>query len=338
MEKENKVVKSFIKYPSLRNIGSVDFQKMGDDYLMKEVYATEKLHGTNTGVYVFADGTTELASRTRFVGWNTESSTHSGLDKIVDREYFSKIGVELIKKHSFQEIVFFGEHFGKSIFSNMGYSQVKENRNEFRVFAIVGLLAITEEEKVMKKLSQKETFEVLDEKYLAPLEKVGTVKDVLGFCDVSKDSTYGGLREGFVVMPTEEKVFTSNQSFALEGIKIKANKFSETKPKKENTASEHEKLVKRYGEEVTWLVEDMHRYVTKNRMKNILSKGKLTLTNENLVELGKAMQQDILEEYENVRNFSEKDLMTASKNMVPKSIYLAKKMMNDNVQDFLGNL
>lgn len=335
--------KTFVKYPSLVNLSSVKFSKLDKKEFEREFVATEKLHGTNTGIFVFKDGTMDLGSRTQFVGFNSENSTHRRVSEYIDKDYFKEIGLDLIEKHGFEYIVFYGEFFGSSIFNNMGYKQVKEKTNEFRVFNIIGVLGevINLEETALDlvKLSFNEVQEVLSSEYLVPFERKGKLVELIKSLDLDIESNYGGKREGFVVQPTDEIRFYSNTGFALKGIKIKSEKFTEVKPKKEKPqVATIDKMIRGLSDDMIRLVKDMERYVTESRLENVISHGDLEVTSENIMPITKEFLKDILDEYQNVYNHDEKELGVANKRLTNPAIVLVKNYINTIAQKELDSL
>lgn len=335
--------KIFLKYPSLRNVSSVKFSKLDKNDFEREFVATEKLHGTNTGIYVFKDGSMDLGSRTQFVGFDNVNSTHKKLSESIDKDYFKEIGLQLIEKHGFEYIIFYGEFFGANIFSNMGYKQVKDNINEFKVFNIIGVLGevINLDEPALDaiKLSFDEVQEVLSSEYLVPFERKGKLVELIKSLDLNTDSNYGGKREGYVIQPTEEIRFFNNTGFALKGIKIKSEKFTEVKPKKIKTeVATIDKMIRGLNEDMVRLVKDMERYVTESRLQNVISHGDLEVTSENIMPITKEFLKDILDEYQNVYNHDEKELGVANKRLTNPAIVLVKNYINTIAQKELDSL
>ena len=206
--------KVFMKYPSHRNIEGVKFSKMSTEDLEREYVSTEKLHGTNVGLYIYPDGTLDLASRKQFLGFGNKESLLTEFHEFVDLDYFKEVGLSIFKDNpEFKFIVLFGEYFGKGIF-NMGYKQVKENVKDFLVFNIIANLTVEDGVLYNKKLSYSDMEKYLSDSHLVPFEFKGSLQELVKKSDVKVDSNFGGVREGFVLQPTSAIEFTSDTGYA----------------------------------------------------------------------------------------------------------------------------
>lgn len=332
--------KLFMKYPSHRRIENVKFSKMSTEDLEKEYVATEKLHGTNVGLYVYPDGTLDLASRNQFLGFGNKESLLAEFHNFVDLDYFKKVGLTIFKENpDFKFIVFFGEYFGKGIF-NMQYRQVKENIKEFLVFNIIANLKVEDGVLYNKKLSYSDMEKYLTESHLVPFEFKGTLSELIKKSDVTVDSNFGGPREGFVLQPTSEIEFTSDTKNALQSIKIKGDKFKEVvKSKKSEVKDKTNKTFRGLEGLDLALVKELLNYVTMARLENVISHGVVSeLSNENIMPLTKFMIEDILNEFEYTEEYTKEKTIKLSKRLTPVIIELIKQKIEAEYKKELSQL
>lgn len=332
--------KVFMKYPSHRNVEGVKFSKMSTEDLEREYVATEKLHGTNVGLYVYPDGTLDLASRTQFLGFGNKESLLTEFHKFVDLDYFKEVGLSIFKDNpDFKFVVFFGEYFGKGIF-NMGYRQVKENIKDFLVFNIIANLKVEDGVLYNKKPSYSDMEKYLTESHLVPFEFKGILKDLVKKSDVTMDSNFGGIREGFVLQPTSAIEFTSDTKSALESIKIKGDKFKEVvkskKPKVKDMTSKTFRGLEGLDLE---LVKELLTYVTMARLENVISHGVVPeVSNENIMSLTKFMIEDILDEFDYTEDYTKEKVLTLSKRLTPSVIELVKQKIESEYKKEMSQL
>lgn len=329
-----------MKYPSHRNVEGVKFSKMSVEDLEEEYVATEKLHGTNVGLYVYPDGTLDLASRTQFLGFENKESLLREFHKYVDLAYFKEVGLQIIRENpDFNFVVFFGEYFGKGIF-NMGYKQVEENVKDFRVFNIIANLKVEDGVLYNKKLSYSDMEKYLTESHLVPFEFKGMLSDLVKKSDVTVDSNFGGIREGFVLQPTSEIEFTNETSYALKSIKIKGDKFKEVvkskKPKVKDMSSKTFRGLEGLDLE---LVKELLTYVTMARLENVISHGVVPeVSNENIMPLTNFMILDIIEEFDYTDDYTKENVSKLSKRLTPTVIELIKQKIESEYKKEMSQL
>lgn len=332
--------KVFMKYPSHRNIEGVKFSKMSTEDLEREYVSTEKLHGTNVGLYIYPDGTLDLASRKQFLGFGNKESLLTEFHEFVDLDYFKEVGLSIFKDNpEFKFIVLFGEYFGKGIF-NMGYKQVKENVKDFLVFNIIANLTVEDGVLYNKKLSYSDMEKYLSDSHLVPFEFKGSLQELVKKSDVKVDSNFGGVREGFVLQPTSEIEFTSDTGYALKSIKIKGEKFKEVvkskKPKVKDMTSKTFRGLEGIDLE---LVKELLSYVTMARLENVISHGVVSeVSNENIMGLTKFMIEDILDEFDYTEDFTKEKVLTLSKRLTPSVIELIKQKIEAEYKKELSQL
>lgn len=332
--------KVFMKYPSHRNIEGVKFSKMSTEDLEREYVATEKLHGTNVGLYIYPDGTLDLASRNQFLGFGNEESLLTEFHEFVDLDYFKEVGLSIFKDNpEFKFIVLFGEYFGKGIF-NMGYKQVKENVKDFLVFNIIANLTVEDGVLYNKKLSYSDMEKYLSDSHLVPFEFKGSLQELVKKSDVTVDSNFGGVREGFVLQPTSEIEFTSDTGYALNSIKIKGEKFKEVvKSKKPKVKDMTSKTFRGLDGIDLELVKELLTYVTMARLENVISHGVVPeVSNENIMGLTKFMIEDILDEFDYTEDYTKEKVLTLSKRLTPSVIELIKQKIEAEYKKELSQL
>lgn len=332
--------KVFMKYPSHRNVEGVKFSKMSTEDLEREYVATEKLHGTNVGLYIYPDGTLDLASRNQFLGFGNKESLLTEFHEFVDLDYFKGVGLSIFKDNpEFKFIVLFGEYFGKGIF-NMGYKQVKENVKDFLVFNIIANLTVEDGILYNKKLSYSDMEKYLSDSHLVPFEFKGSLQELVKKSDVTVESNFGGIREGFVLQPTSEIEFTSNTGYALNSIKIKGVKFKEVvKSKKPKVKDMTSKTFRGLDSLDLEIVKELLTYVTMARLENVISHGVVPeVSNENIMVLTKFMIEDILDEFDYTEDYTKEKVLTLSKRLTPSVIELIKQKIEAEYKKELSQL
>lgn len=280
----------FEKYPSLvRSDVVAKGSKLsrilqGDE---QEWYATEKIHGCNFAIYY--DGHTwRYAKRTAFLDWEDElfgwqeyfpisTDGRTELMYCIRSLYDNE---EPNGGESYKHLIVFGEFFGGEIQENIQYEQTLNNTKDFRVFNVFGYKG-------------NDTYDVLGydkmsyhfgKERLVPLIAKGKFWDTLKTLDMERESTFGGISEGYVLQPSEDREWKSGEVFL--GIKHKTHHFTEMAP---------EKLTNLIGRAAT--LENLKRYLTNNRLDNISSKG-YKMTRDNMAELMDVLMEDVFEDYD----------------------------------------
>lgn len=331
---------TFLKYPSHKNSDVISFFKKSDDEMNEEYVATEKLHGTNLGVYIYRDGTYQIATRNNLMDSTETKKLLSNFYNFVPINYLKEVGERILSDNpDFKFVVFFGEYFGNGIFK-MTYQQVKDKIKQFRVFNIVGHLYSEkiEDEIVQynKKLSYDDVTNYLETPYLVPFEFRGSLKDILTLSDTSKDSQFGGIREGYVLQPTKEIVFQSNKGNALKSIKIKGELFKEVVEKRKPQENKTNKDVsfqsfRGLDEKDSEIMSEMLGYITKSRLENILSHGTIMeVSKKTTFPLVNLMIQDILDEFEYTELQTPEKVTLLSKRLTPSILNVINQYINES--------
>lgn len=291
--------KVFIKYPSHRNLSSVKLHKLDKHLLEREYVSTEKLHGTNTGLYVYPDGSYKVGSRRQFVidnGDVTFQSMHDTFPDYVDIPFFIEKGLEFIQEEDLQFVIFYGEFFGKGVF-NMDYVQVQENRKEFLVFNVLG----ARENKMIVSFGYDEILAKITDKNAVPLDFRGTLSEMIEHSKVVKDheSNFGGTREGFVIQATERFEFLAGTEKALNSIKIKGDEFKEVIHGKSNKEPKTPKYLRNLEPFEKDFVLKATDYINMVRLESVVSHTGVEPTMEDAFPLAVTLIKDAFEDMHN---------------------------------------
>ena len=271
----------FEKYPSL--VRSEDISK---GRLAKHLahaddlwYATEKIHGANFAIYY--DGIEyKFAKRTGFI--------EEGERFFRYEEYFTEEQMVLWKTQiqylwdstNYSQVIIYGEFFGGEIQRNVTYRQTVEDAKEFRVFNIFGRTGAQDYD-VLGYRDMHAFFPIT--RMVAPFVAKGQLWDLLKTLDMEAESTFGGISEGYVLQQYSNRTWSSGDTFI--GIKHKTHHFTEVSP---------EKMAGLIGRAAEF--EDLKRYVTENRLDNLLSKGYF-LVPETVGSMMELYLDDVFAEY-----------------------------------------
>lgn len=277
----------FEKYPSLVRSDIVakgsklsKFLEGNDDTW----YATEKVHGCNFAAY-YNGNTFRFAKRTSFVD---SSEDFFGFQEVFgfneafqeEEHPWANILKTIYADNNYQTVIVYGELFGGEIQDNVQYEQTLNNTKAFRAFNIFGYKGANTYDvfgyNTMKKY--------ISEELLTPFATKGKFWDVLRELDMEAESVFGGISEGYVVQPYDDREWKSGDTFL--GVKHKTHHFTEVAPAKLNDL---------IGRAAT--IEDLKRHLTDNRLDSIASKG-YTMTRENMGEIMDVLFQDILDDYD----------------------------------------
>ena len=317
----------FLKFPSLLDARLMECElNYAPEVYEKEVVSTEKLHGTNFGIYVSSTGELKFSARTEFKdaeSINKRGSMHKFLLELIDQKFFIELGVELCKKHDFQYVIFNGELFGYKIFK-MNYSQVLNGEHEVRFFTIIGVLAVLANSVIKaKKLSYDEFSSVLPSDLIVPFEFRGKYTEAISLANLEQNSQYGGEREGYVLMPTEEIEFYSDEKYPLLALKIKGKEFQEVSAR-DFSELNFGKYKIRLRERFVPLAQDLYGYATKGRIENVISHSGRVYTIKDIITLTNELKEDILKEYANPYGQSEVNITETLDTITPAILYEVK--------------
>lgn len=304
----------FLKYPKMPNLEKISskdkkiFKAIEDEEIF---YATEKIDGTNTQIAITKNNA-KIGKRSTFLKDVENPWTNLFFkDEIQDliKLIQSKIDDNLL-------IRIYGETFGPKIQQN----KYKLKDIDFKVFSVFVTDLNNDKHYCLGRLEMEK---LIPEEFLLKLLKKGTISDISKELSKTSDDFNIEVKEGDVYnkFDTYELFLDKNEKNELFvvnflGIKNKNEEFKEIKKPKKPIDKESLKKEKE-------LKENLLRYVTENRLNNILSKGDITLENKNIGPLIKAMQEDIKEEY--CEEILDKELFNKALKSISREIALLVK-------------
>lgn len=289
----------FKKYPSLTNHYNVPADRTLRTYLKGEEngnilwYATEKVDGTNISVHInLLDGSYVLASRNRLIDFDAhEDKMYNGLDTFINEEVVADIvknavyyfkNPASITRPEVPILHIWGEYYGSKI-QKHDYALAKDQKRNVILFDAMigderlpydGLLSI---------IPIKFSPHIVDE----PKPLSDWLKD-----EPYNQSYYGGTSEGIVIKPINGSLYNPEigTTGTFLGVKYKTEAYLETK----NIGKRVKVPIEVANPE---LVNDLRRYLTVNRVMNIISHGDIEPILPNFGQFRKALYEDIIKEY-----------------------------------------
>lgn len=313
----------FMKYPSLSNSYKLSRQALA----MKDMlwYATEKIHGSNVSIVVDDEGNVEVAKRTSFL--NERDKSFFKMYKFIEENPSVVNGLKsYLIKHGAKQIHAFGEFYGFKV-QPLQYDITKERETDFKIFNVI---VVYDDETIV--YPRTWLSKVVESKYLVPVTVMGTLHELLKQ-ELPVESIYGGISEGQVYQPAFPYTLDGKTQFM--GIKRKTKEFAEVanhpapkEPKEKDSI------------EFVELMEDVTRYITKNRMVNVLSHGGLELVNENIGKMMIEFKADILKEYmRDVEPIQSEQVVMSAINRSNREIALIiKELINEKSQEVIDSL
>lgn len=297
----------YIKYPKL-----LPKELMGSELNYEEevygweVVVSEKIHGTNSGIYVSKEGEVGYGTRLKLLSEEEVESKNyyqKELKNIVDIEWYKEEGQKLAKRKGYDYVIFYGELFGSKVF-NMGYEQVKSGIKDYKVFSILGVISKEEGYKEVEKISYDEMTSIMGLGNLVPIEYRGIYKDAISedVSGIEKESNYGGVREGYVVMPTRAIVYRysgleGNTYYPIYGMKIKGEEFKEVSGKVKKETKIRGKAIRGLDGRYHELLKGMYSYCTRGRIENVISHMGTSVSTKDIPKITEELIKDIGEEY-----------------------------------------
>lgn len=313
---------NFLKYPSLKN-----HYVLGKSrrilYAYNDVwYSTEKIHGANISIIVSKDtDKVGLAKRSGFI--TIDDKSFNGF-----KTWVAEQGNELVDSmksflnwEGVTQVHAFGEYFGAKV-QKMNYEICKKGQVDVKLFNII---LEYDNGTIHYVVSRDMVDKYIPTEYLVPVSSKKTLKELVEG-DLETQSIYGGISEGQVYQPL--KGYIINEDFHFYGVKHKTKEFAEVS---KSPKSPKEKV--EYTPEFLNLVEDVSRYITGNRLDNVISHGDFELENKNIGNIMLAMKQDIVKEYLNEveTNYSDKDIFSAvNKNNSLIALLIKESIANKN--------
>lgn len=285
----------FRKYPSLTNHYAIGKSYQILNHLDDYFYKTEKIHGANTSYILTKDGQEFYAKRSTIIDENENDKLFLSFPNYVSDsvkrsakdilDYYSNTGEYFT--NGGDHVIIYGEFFGNGI-QHMQYDLIKEKQKAFKVFSVFVCDQDDNEEKRTLVLGYEELNRFFAKEDLVPIFGVDTLRNWLN-SPLSEESALGGYTEGSVYHYYREHFI--DKGFPFFSVKHKTEKFKEVsrvpKEKKSPDFSIDELNVR----------EDLARYVTKNRVNNVLSHGEYELIPQNIGKIMKLVKDDIIKEY-----------------------------------------
>lgn len=261
--------------------------------------AREKIHGTNFSMWY--DGTEfKVARRSGFMAWDTsfydQCTIQKRYEKCIKNMYQYLVETDRMDNAEF-ELAVYGEYAGVMSTGKRIQTGIEYGDQDFYVFDI----------KINGYFIDDMTMDILCRENgmkTAPLLAVGTFEKVMAIpndlqsvvIDYNKNLPIeikkgtDNVAEGFVAKPVDPAFFRNGSRVA---IKCKNEKWNEKARDKKTTV-----VAKNISENDQAIINELIKYATENRVKNVLSKIGVPSTNE----FGKVMgmtAQDAIKDYEN---------------------------------------
>lgn len=274
----------FLKYPSLVNHYVIGKESRITERLDKLWYSTEKIHGANASYILDRNGCEYYAKRSGIIDFSHLDKQFNQLRDVVS-ESIKIAAKEVLKAFKSDKVIIYGEYFGKGV-QVMDYDIIREGKKDFRVFNI--FVHFKDDEYLVLGLKELKWF--LKDEDLVPIKDVHTLRDFLKD-SADEKSLLGGYSEGEVYKPVES--YTINNHMGFIGVKHKTEKYLETEKVSKKTPKSKSSL------SITELEiqEDLGKYITVNRLNNVLSHGEFELIPQNIGKLMISMKEDIIDEY-----------------------------------------
>lgn len=307
----------FIKYPSLINFYSIAKNRDVVDCLDKEYYATEKIHGSNIQVCITDKKEVLVGKRSAYI---TDEKPYSIVYEMLTDEFIESI-YEYIKNNNLKRVIIYGELFGSGI-QRMDYDLNKENKKGIRFF---DFFEVEQDNAIYSNLKSFQT--LVPEDMRTPIIKVDLLKNLIND-ELKKESYYGGsMSEGNVYKPYVDryclcKSGTDKRYYPV--VKHKHKDFSEVK-----NVSQKEVII--LSEDEIAAIDLVDNYNTKNRVKNVLSKGDVELIDKNIGIIIKKTQEDIFKELTAENENIDEELIkkTINKTTAKEIVKFIKEIMKE---------
>ena len=300
----------FLKYPSLTNNYAIGKSRLLSSYVVGdnrdvEFYATEKIDGSNIQLS-FDTNTKEYAFFKRSGKIEPDEKPFNSIVDIISEAEVSDIidtFINTFTEYKDTTVHIYGELFGSKIQAH-DYDLSKDNKRSIRFYDII---VGSDGDDTLVELGLRELQQTVPHKYLPHFIESGNKKKLKDWLDnePSDSSFYGGLNEGYVFKMVDTHLYNPDTSYI--GIKYKTDAYLEVahvskKPKAEFSVANPE------------LVADVSRYVTEQRLMNIVSHGDVSLDFDNFGTLMSLLSKDTIKEYirdESYDGYTEDDVKVA---------------------------
>lgn len=268
----------FKKYHSLTNHYQIEKDRELSKFLYdnelknKQFYATEKIDGSNISIQIdVKNAEYKLGKRTAFV--EPDDKQFSNLFNLVNDDLVNTITYETLKLYPQTKFIYvYGEIFGGKI-QRAQYDISKQGKQAIVLYDII--IGVNPE----IHLGMNELMKIIPNQYQPHFVKQGTLKELID-AEVDENSFYGGINEGYVYKPVKTEI-------GFTGVKHKTDIYNENK---------HVSKKPRQTINLTELDLDIDRYITENRLMNVVSHG-VELSYSNFGELMKEFSLDVYNEY-----------------------------------------
>ena len=278
---------TFLKFPSIvnkENINTkhkINFKDLNSNNIF---YATEKIDGSNTQIAI-TNNEYLIGKRHSYLDMKNNRGDQlymHVLDVPEVKKLIRSIQYKLKQKENNNYVVhIYGELYGPKISGN----KYKLKNYQYKVFNII---VHTKQDEHNRWVLGRELLEqIVPDSLLLKIEHKGTLKDISATLDKSSNFDIK-IREGNVYAPYDTYLWKYQTAFR--SIKYKNDEFKEVKKYISQSQLDNQK-------EQEKLMANINRYITENRLNNILSHGDYELSFKNMGNLIKAMQNDIREEY-----------------------------------------
>lgn len=310
---------TYLRYPSLVNHYAIGKEYRIVEKLDQMWYATEKIHGANAAYYLDRDGNEKFAKRSGFIDLQSGDKQFNQLPECVTQEIRESARAILKESRIGDYIIVYGEYFGSGI-QVMDYDVVKNNAKKFLVFD--AFVRVSNSASLNYYVVGREELELyFKSENLVPIKDTDTLRNLLKK-GVSEKSLLGGYSEGDVFKP-HKGYFIDEEHNRYTGVKYKTEKYLEVgrKPVKKMKSSPNLSL------EDIEIREELGRYITKNRVNNVISHGEFELISKNIGKIMMAVKLDAINEYkrEAAREFSDTTDFNKLINVYSKNIAIFVK-------------
>lgn len=306
----------FYKYPSLTNHYSIKKSRSLATYLdgdkaLTLFYATEKIDGSNIQLS-FDSSTGEYEFYKRSGEFNMEDKPFSEIPNLIDPATIHDIiykYTKLYPEYVGKKVHLYGELFGYGI-QKQDTDLAKNKQRGIRFYDM--LIEVGNNFVVA---GAYDLLDILPEQYQPHIIGQGARRTLSAWLtdNPSKVSFYGGVNEGYVYKPVAEHTYDPEAGNYV-AIKHKTNAYLEV--------TKAPKPTRTYIVDNPELVMDMTRYVTKQRVYNVISHAEVEVNFKNFGILKKLVNADIIEEYirDEQPKYTEQEVTTAANKELNKLI------------------
>ena len=307
----------FYKYPSLTNHYSIKKSRSLATYLDGDkadtlFYATEKIDGSNIQLS-FDSSTGEYEFYKRSGEFNLDDKPFSEIPNLIDPATIHDIidkYVELYPEYVGAKVHLYGELFGYGI-QKQDTDLAKSKQRGIRFYDML----IEDWDNYFVVAGAYDLLDILPEQHQPHSIEQGAAKTLSAWLanEPSEVSFYGGVNEGYVYKPVMEHKYDPEAGNYV-AVKHKTNAYLEV--------TKAPKPTRTYIVDNPELVMDMTRYVTKQRVYNVISRAEVEVNFKNFGILKKLVNADIIEEYirDEQPDYTEQEVTTAANKELNKLI------------------